>query len=518
METVHDCHHRRSRPRRHRRRARTAPVRGRRPRPGRHVPTWALSLAGVALTFLAGNRGGSALVAWIAPIPLALAATRLRGWRGRLGLLAICVAALSLQSLKMVTPPVTAPFALVFGVPLGAVAWTTLVLWDGLRRRAGAAWSIPAFAALTALADVAGAVLSPAGHWASTAASQPENLPLLQVASLGGLGLVGLVMALPIGAGAALLATPAPHRPWRTAVAAVAIAVAAHAWGGLRLQAPVEGPTLRVAGVTVDFPEPLTSMEDLRGREELLFARSELAARRGAQLILWNEVATIVDPGPEEAALLARGADLARAHGVDLVLAYGVVLGRSPFLIDNVYVWLGPAGETLERYQKHALPPGEPSVRGTAPLRVLERPWGRAAGALCYDYDFPALARQHARGGAGLVALPSSDWRGIDPQHTVHGAGPRHRGRDVGGAGRPGLALGRLRRLRPRAGHPARLRAERAGHAGHRPGDAGPDPLRGLGRRPGGAPRPRPARRRRARRPAAPGRPPRTRAPRRRSR
>ena len=318
----------------------------------------------------------------------------------------------------MVTPPVTAPFALVFGVPLGAVAFTTLVLWDALRRRAGAAWSIPAFAALTALADVAGAVLSPAGHWAATAANQPENLPLLQLASLGGLGLVGLVMALPIGAGAALLAAPSPLRPWRTAVAAGAIAVAAHAWGALRLQAPVEGPTVRVAGVTVDFPEPLTSMEDLRGREELLFARSELAAQRGAQLILWNEVATIVDPGPEEAALLARGADFARAHGVDLVLAYGVVLGRSPFLLDNVYVWLDPAGEILERYQKHALPPGEPSVRGTAPLQVLERPWGRAAGALCYDYDFPALARAHARGGAGLVALPSSDWRGIDPQHT----------------------------------------------------------------------------------------------------
>src|SRR5512139_3312413 len=83
------------------------------------VPAWALSLTGIVLVFLAGGRGGSALLAWIAPVPLALAAVRLRGWRGRLVLLAVCVVALSLQSLKLVTPPVAAPFALLFGVPLG---------------------------------------------------------------------------------------------------------------------------------------------------------------------------------------------------------------------------------------------------------------------------------------------------------------------------------------------------------------------------------------------------------------
>jgi apolipoprotein N-acyltransferase len=39
-------------------------------------------------------------------------------------------------------------------------------------------------------------------------------------------------------------------------------------------------------------------------------------------------------------------------------------------------------------------------------------------GAICYDYDFPAMAREHALAGADLVVLPSSDWRGIDPVHT----------------------------------------------------------------------------------------------------
>ena len=167
----------------------------------------------------------------------------------------------------------------------------------------------------------------------------------------------------------------------------------------------------------MDFPEPLRSMEDLRGNVDTLFARSELAALRGAQLVAWNEVATLVDPD-EVPALEARAAELARRHAIDLVIAYGVVVSREPLLVDNLLRWFGPDGVALERQRKHFLPPGEPSIAGVEPLRVLDRPWGRAGGAICYDYDSPALARQHARGGAGLVVVPSSDWRGIDPQHT----------------------------------------------------------------------------------------------------
>ena len=39
-------------------------------------------------------------------------------------------------------------------------------------------------------------------------------------------------------------------------------------------------------------------------------------------------------------------------------------------------------------------------------------------GAICYDYDFPYLAKEYANINADIVALPSSDWRGIDPLHT----------------------------------------------------------------------------------------------------
>ena len=380
-------------------------------------PAWVVAATAITLSTLGTWRGGVELLAWAAPVPLAIAAARLRGLRGRALLWLLCAAATALPALKIVTAPVTPAFALAYGVPLGTLSFLTLVAWDTVRRRVAAGWAIHALAGLFVLADWVGVALTPAGHWASLAANHAANLPLLQVASLGGVGLVALAVAWPAAAAAVLLLTPPARRPWRHAAVAAAATVTAVTFGALRLAQAGDGPTVRVAAVTVDFPSPLTSMEQLRGAEDVLFARSELAAARGAQVIVWNEVATLIDP-VEEGALEERAAAFARARGVDLVAAYGVVRSRSPFRYENVYRWFGPDGAPLERYEKHFLPPGEPATPGTEPLRVHARPWGRAGGALCYDYDSPALARAHARGGADVVLLPSSDWRGIDPQHT----------------------------------------------------------------------------------------------------
>lgn len=148
-----------------------------------------------------------------------------------------------------------------------------------------------------------------------------------------------------------------------------------------------------------------------------LFARSERAVELGAELVVWNEAAAMLR-AEHEADTIARGRELARRHGVELVMGYAVLVDEDPFSFRNEYVWIDREGELMERYAKHHPVPGEPSIRGEEPLRVHDHAYGRAAGALCYDYDFPAMALEHARLGADLVVVPSSDWRGIDPYHT----------------------------------------------------------------------------------------------------
>jgi apolipoprotein N-acyltransferase len=69
-------------------------------------------------------------------------------------------------------------------------------------------------------------------------------------------------------------------------------------------------------------------------------------------------------------------------------------------------------------WHKHHPAPGEPMFVGDEKPTTVTTAYGRITGAICYDYDYPALARAHGRLGADLVALPSSDWSGIDPLHT----------------------------------------------------------------------------------------------------
>jgi len=116
---------------------------------------------------------------------------------------------------------------------------------------------------------------------------------------------------------------------------------------------------------------------------------------------------------------VARGRDFARTHSVELVLAYVVPTETEPLMLRNEYLWIDARAEDVERYAKHHPVPGEPSIRGEAELVAHDHECGRAAGAICYDYDFPTMALAHAELGADLVVVPASDWRGIDPFHTT---------------------------------------------------------------------------------------------------
>jgi len=194
------------------------------------------------------------------------------------------------------------------------------------------------------------------------------------------------------------------------------LVVLAHTYGALRLQRNFNGPLVTVATVTTDVhmgPQGLPSNKQIAEGTEQLLARTVEALSRGATLVVWNEGSTAIDKRGEEA-FIARAQALAQEYHADIVVAYVVPLdGMRRF--ENKYAWVTPDG-VLERYLKRHPVPGEGSVKGTDPVRVLGRPWGKAAGAICYD--FPQLALTHAMLGADIVAVPASDWRGIDPFHT----------------------------------------------------------------------------------------------------
>jgi apolipoprotein N-acyltransferase len=262
---------------------------------------------------------------------------------------------------------------------------------------------------------------TPFASWGAAAYTQLDNQPLLQVASIAGLAGPGFLVYWVAAALEEALASGigASRRLLATALGAV---VAAHSYGALRLAQAgnTAEDTVLVAAVKTDSTIsglPLPSPEETAAWDETLFARTERAAASGARLAVWPEAATMVRP-EDEAEWLERARVRVKRSGADVVVAYVVPLSLEQFRYANRYRMILSDGTIDHTYHKHRPVPGEPSEPGTEPVLVSERDYGRVSGAICYDYDFPYLGLAHSRSAVDIVAVPSSDWRGIDPVHT----------------------------------------------------------------------------------------------------
>jgi apolipoprotein N-acyltransferase len=288
------------------------------------------------------------------------------------------------------------------------------------------------------LAEYVNATISPAGNiFGSLAATQHANLPLLQVAAItGSYGVSFLVAWL----ASVCNGVWQDRSVWRRPVAAFGVALAVVVAGGaarLLFFAP-DGPTVTVAGVSpsaaalerrnaviADFAtlkelsaaDPATLRPAFAAVADDLFAASEREARGGARIVAWPETGagTLAE---DAAALIARAAAFAREHRVYLVMGVGVLTRTEPYL-RNQSVLVDPDGNIAWTYDKaHPIPGMETLIPGDGRVPVLDTPYGRLASVICFDLDFPALARQAGRNDADVMLVPSNDWREFGRVHT----------------------------------------------------------------------------------------------------
>jgi apolipoprotein N-acyltransferase len=162
---------------------------------------------------------------------------------------------------------------------------------------------------------------------------------------------------------------------------------------------------------------PLPSIESNEATIHAIFDRTAVAARAGAQVVVWNEAAFYLESDYEQQWLDSISM-LSKKINVTIVAAYVVPISESPFRYENKYQFFNPDGAIEYEYFKHEPVAGEPCVKGVSAARVSQVAGSAVGGAICYDYDFPYLAKGNQKAGADIVALPSSDWRGIDPLHS----------------------------------------------------------------------------------------------------
>lgn len=371
--------------------------------------------AGALLIGAAHMRWGVGALAWIAPIPFLVYLRATAGVASRAWFALALFAGYTLAILKICTVPIPPAMSLVFALPTSLLMFAAYIAWDMAARR-GPVWMAPlVFASASVVAEFAQHRFTPFASWGAAAYTQIDNLPLLQVSALVGMAGVSFM----VNWAAAALEDSWESRALRPIAMALVVTLAVTSWGTFRLGLATLGETVRVAAVGTDatfggFPYP--SVDEIEVVNQTLFARTAAAASAGAKLVSWTEGATLVLPGNEQA-FVARLSAAAKTAQIELVAAY-IVPDDITQTYNNQFVWVRPDGSVDHTYLKHHPVPGEPATVGTGPQQAVETAAGRAAGAICYDFDFPALALEQARLGIDLAVVPSSDWRGIDPIHA----------------------------------------------------------------------------------------------------
>lgn len=377
-------------------------------------PNWLL-LAGLITVPSAHMTISVDLAGWIAYTPFLIFLFRTNGLRSRLLFFLTLVASWSLTILKILSSPMPLAMVFLFSVPIALFHLPGFLIWDRFKKRRLALLLFPAIMTLMEWVQY---TFTPFASWGVAAYTQSHSIPMIQSLSVFGMpGLSFIIYWIHSGI-AHLLIDGKPSRitTWIPLSAIIILLV----YGALRYDiAQSEGAdTIKVAGISTESRVggwPLPSVKENILVKESLFSRTVKAAESGAKLVVWNEGSTFTLPEDEET-WIASLSTLAKENRITLVVSYIVPLPEK--IYQNKLLIFEETGQLLYTYNKHEPVPGEPAIKGTEPINVVKLDQSNLAGAICYDYDFPYLAAKAAKAGADIVALPSSDWRGIDPIHS----------------------------------------------------------------------------------------------------
>lgn len=140
------------------------------------------------------------------------------------------------------------------------------------------------------------------------------------------------------------------------------------------------------------------------------YGAMELAGLAGAQAAgdLRGSLAAVMARMPDAVALHA---DLARAHGVHILMGSGPVQGGAAAgarIVNRAHL-LAPSGavahqdkQIMTRFERE-----DWGIAGGGPLQVFDTALGRIGVLICYDSEFPLLGRALTEAGVEILLVPS---------------------------------------------------------------------------------------------------------------
>jgi apolipoprotein N-acyltransferase len=294
------------------------------------------------------------------------------------------------------------PVALVFWILIHAVAFTLFVLATRWIARGAPAWgALLAFPLLSTAVEFLFGLVSPHGSFGAVGAALVDVLPLLQLASLG--GLPALTFCAGLFAMTCALAIVRP-RIWQSlAIMGAAPILLAAAFGFWRMSEPYEAHK-RIALIAVD---PISGRA-APDADPVAVVQAYTAALRGieggADFVLLPEAVFKTSPA-SRIAIEAPFQDAANQMGAPLVAGFDEALDDGQKA--NIALLFTPGASSPQRYVKRRLIPGLDVDYVTGSSAFVD---GTAGVAICKDLDFPAMIREYGERGVTLMLAPSWDF------------------------------------------------------------------------------------------------------------
>jgi apolipoprotein N-acyltransferase len=346
---------------------------------------------------------------WLAPLPVLLLAPRVSA---RTAFAAASAAWLGGETMMwgyfLSTLRIPAPIAVAIIVGSALLFGLVVAAARALMLRRHLLMATAVVPAAWVALEYAMSMTAPYGAWWSLAYTQADVIPVLQVTSAAGpWGVTFLVMGVPAAA-AALLAPGAAGR-LRAAAAATAILAVALTYSAWHLSTPDGAQPVKVALLATDrliHPESVTTSagRDLIGQ---YVSRITTLAEGGARVMVLPEKTFVADD--KSLPLITTPlSHLAAEHHVDIIA--GLILIQGGDERNTAIDFPADGGQPVYYFKRHLVPGIEHKFTAGKEDAFVPGSGRHWAIAICFDMDFPGLARDYRRSGATVLFVPAWDF------------------------------------------------------------------------------------------------------------
>lgn len=150
-----------------------------------------------------------------------------------------------------------------------------------------------------------------------------------------------------------------------------------------------------------------------------LWGNTQARLDAGDTFILWAEEALLIQSDEEEAAALTQAQNMAKTAATSYIGITYQKLFPEQTMGTNQFALITPLGDIAWNYHKaHPVPLIESNViPGPPVVPTFDSPYGRLAGGICFDLDYPQYIAQAGRKKVDIFLQPSWTWNALSSRH-----------------------------------------------------------------------------------------------------